>query len=65
LADYESEPVTAADVFNTHLLMRFKGTDRPDDYDLVDKVGAKARVKHSEADALLAQSGIGNYNLID
>jgi len=60
-----SEPVTVADVLNTHLFVRFKGTGRPDDYDLVDEVGAKVRVKHSEADTLLAQSGIGNYNLID
>jgi hypothetical protein len=60
-----SEPVTATDVLNTHLFVKFKGNGRPDDYDLVDEVGAKVRVKHSEADTLLAQSGIGNYNLID
>jgi hypothetical protein len=60
-----SEPVTAADVLNAHLFVRFKGTGRPDDYDLVDELGAKVRVKHSEADTLRAQSGIGNYNLID
>ena len=35
------------------------------DYDLVDELGAKVRLKHSEADTLRAQSGIGNYNLID
>jgi len=60
-----SEPVTAADVLNTHLFVKFKGNGRPDDYDLVDEGGAKVRVKHSEVDTLLAQSGIGNYNLID
>jgi len=60
-----SEPVTAADRLDTHLFVRFKGTGRPDDYDLVDEAGAKVHVKRSQADTLLAQSGIGNYNLID
>jgi hypothetical protein len=59
-----SEPVTAADVL-THLFMRFKGNGRPDDYDLVDEMGAKVRLKHSQADKLVAQSGVGNYNSID
>jgi hypothetical protein len=60
-----SEPVTAADVLATHLFVKFKGTGRPGDYDLVDEAGVKVHVKHSERDTLLAQSGIGNYNLID
>ena len=42
-----------------------KGTGRPDDYDLVNEAGAKVHVERSQADTLLAQSGIGNYNLID
>jgi hypothetical protein len=57
-----SEPVTAADMLDTHLFVRFKGAGRPNDYDLVDEAGAKVRVKHSQAVLLLAQSGIGNYN---
>ena len=32
---------------------------------MVDEAGAKVHIKHSKADTLLAQSGIGNYNLID
>jgi hypothetical protein len=60
-----SEPVRAADVLEAHLFVRFKGTGRADDYELVDEAGAKVHIKHSKADTLLAQSGIGNYNLID
>jgi hypothetical protein len=60
-----SEPVTATDTLDRHLFVRFKGTGRPDDYELVDEAGANVRIKHSPADKLLGQSGIGNYNLID
>jgi Immunity protein 26 len=60
-----SEPVTASDTLDRHLFVKFKGTGRPDDYELVDEAGVNVRMKHSPADKLLAQSGIGNYNLID
>jgi hypothetical protein len=48
---------------SAHLFVRFKGTGRADDYELVDEAGAKVHIEHSKADTLLAQSGIGNYNL--
>jgi hypothetical protein len=60
-----SEPVIAGDTLDRHLFVRFKGTGRPDDYELVDETGAKVYIRHSPADKFLAQSGIGNYNLID
>ena len=60
-----SEPVIASDVLDRHLFIRFKGTGRADDYELVDETGSKVQIKHSDADRLLAQSGISNYNLID
>jgi Immunity protein 26 len=60
-----SEPVKPSDVLNRHLFVRFKGTGRLDDYELVDEARLKVHIKHSQADKFLAQSGIGNYNLID
>jgi len=60
-----SEPVIASDMLDRHLFVRFKGTGRPDDYKLVDEIGAKVHIKHSPSDRSLAQSTIGNYNLID
>jgi len=60
-----SGPVTASDTLDRHMFVKFKGNGRPDDYELVDEAGAKVNIKHSLADKSLAQSGIGNYNLID
>jgi hypothetical protein len=48
-----SEPVKASGVLNKHLFVRFKGTGRPDDYDLVDEAGVKVQAKHSHADKSL------------
>lgn len=60
-----SEPVIPSDVLDEHWFVQFKGTGRPNDYELIDETGAIVHVKHSQADKLRAQSGIGNYNLID
>ena len=60
-----SGPVIASDMLDRHMFVKLKGTGRPDDYELVDEDWAEVDIKHSLADKSLAQSGIGNYNLID
>ena len=60
-----SEPLATSDMLDGHLFVKFKGTGRPEDYELVNELGSKVNIKHSQSDRFLAQSGIGNYNLID
>ena len=60
-----SEPLLPADVLDSHVFIRFRGRGGREDYDLVDEQGAKLQMKHSERDYALAQSGVGNFNLID
>jgi hypothetical protein len=60
-----SGPVTVNDMLDKHLFIRFKGTGKHDDYELVDEDGALVHAQLTPTSPLLAQSGIGNYNLID
>jgi hypothetical protein len=60
-----SELVLPNDTLDRHLFVRFRGTGRGDDYDLVNEAGKKLDIPHSETDMSLGQSGIGNYNQID
>lgn len=59
-----SERIKATDLLDHHYFIRYHGTGSTSDYDIVDEQGRKARTAEVQINKL-AQSGFGNFNLID
>ncbi len=59
-----SEPVMPADMLDHHNFIRYHGTGSAHDYDIVDEKGKIVRSPKVQI-STLAQSGFGNFNLID
>ena len=59
-----SEPVRPTDMLERHYFIRYHGTGSTRDYDVVDEKGRKVRSPQVQI-SKIAQSGFGNFNLID
>lgn len=59
-----SELVKPADMLDHHYFIRYHGTGSTRDYDIVDEKGNTVRSPKVQV-SKLAQSGFGNFNLID
>ena len=59
-----SEPILPIDVLDQHLFVRFRGTGSPPDYDIVEENGKITKTRYADIRGL-AQSGFGNFNLLD
>jgi hypothetical protein len=59
-----SEPVMSADTLDHHNFIRYHGTGSTCDYDIVDERGKIVRSPKVQI-SKSAQSGFGNFNLID
>ena len=59
-----SPPLLPADTRKRHLFVRYHGTGRASDYDLVDEHGNVVTDRSVDPQSL-AQAGYGNFNLID
>jgi len=59
-----SVPITPAEMLDHHFFIHYHGTGSRSDYDIVDEQGQIVRGAKVQIDKL-AQSGFGNFNLID
>jgi hypothetical protein len=57
-------PITPAEMLEHHFFIRYRGTGSRSDYDIVDEQGQIVRGAKVQIEKL-AQSGFGNFNLID